>query len=285
MIFAAGVANAQSDADTAATKVTEKELQHEIALYGGGGMSVLNYSLDMGGSKSDINGSVGGVAGAGYIWNINHYLGIVTGLEVTVCDAKTTYETISTEKKYGAGLDRFIFKYSMHNYVEEQDIVFLSIPAMLQYSVPLTKSAKFYLSGGFKIGLPLRAEATIFPGTVATTGSFYFEQQIYENEVRERGFYSDSPSAISRDIDVKMSIAASLETGARFFLTENILFYASAYLDCGLNNIRSTKNNELLNYQEHNPSVWKYASVLNTPHVNKVKTFAAGLKIKVSFGW
>jgi opacity protein-like surface antigen len=280
MIFVAGAAKAQSNADTA----TQKELRHEIALYGAGGMSVLNYSLDMGGSKSDINGGIGGVAGIGYTWNINYHLGIVTGLEMTVCDAKTAYENISTEQKYGSGSDKFIFKYSMQNYIEEQNIVLLSIPAMLQYSVPLTKSAKFYLSGGFKIGLPVRAEATIFPGTVATTGNFYFEKQIYD-DVPERGFYSASPPSISRNIDMKVAIAASLETGARFFLTENILLYAGAYLDCGLNNIRSTKNRELLNYQEYNPSVWKYASVLNTPHVNKVKTFAAGLKVKISFGW
>ncbi|MDR0714239.1 MAG: hypothetical protein LBF89_08280, partial [Bacteroidales bacterium] len=59
----------------------------------------------------------------------------------------------------------------------------------------------------------------------------------------------------------------------------------SAYLDYGMNNIRTSQDKNIINYQILSPQDFKYASVLNTPHVNKVKTFGAGLKVKVSFGW
>jgi hypothetical protein len=299
ILAATGVAEAQSvifrsvndttvtlsETDTTVRHVNE--LRHEIALYGAGGMSVLNYSPDMNGSKTDGLGAIGGI---GYTWNINYRLGITTGLEVTSYNAKTTYDAISMDKNYGAGVDRFNFRYSMSNYVEEQDVTFIMIPAMLQYSVPLSGSAKFYVSGGCKVGLPIRANATIFPGTVNTSGHYYFENQTYisrpDVNMEQYGFVSGlKPDPIESDIDVTVLITASLETGARFYLTDNILLYTGAYVDYGLNSIRSEKSRNLINYQEHNPSELKYASVLNTPHVNNVKVLGAGLKVKISFGW
>jgi hypothetical protein len=283
----------ETDTDTTETETdTEKkeirEPRHEIAIFGAGGMSVINYSLNMNGSKTDGTGGISGHAGISYIWNINPNAGLVTGVEVASYGAKTTYNSISSSKDYGAGFDKFKFTYSINNYIEEQDITLVSIPVMMQYSQYISGSIKFYLLGGLKFGLPVQSEASIFPDVVNTWGDFYvYEKQIY-TELPKYGFVSDlrpSPGSITDDIDLTVLVTASLETGARFFLTKNILLYTGAYLDYGLNNIQSTKDKQLVNYQEFNPSTLKYASVLNTSHVNKVKIFGAGLKVKVSFGW
>jgi hypothetical protein len=283
MIFPAVGIKAQTN--TANDEQSVSELRHEIALYGGGGMSALNYSLDMGGSKTDGAGGISGFAGIAYTWNINYHFGIVTGLELASYGAKTTYDAISGEKMYGEGNDRLNFQYSMNNYIEEQGITFLSVPVMLQYSVPLHGTKKFYVAGGLKLELPVNPKATIFPGTVNTLGYYSFENQTY-TDLSKYGFYSNhKPGSIENDIDMSISIAASLETGVRFLLTKKILLYTGAYLDYGLNDVRSTKDKDIIAYQEFDPSVLKYASILNTSHASKVKIFGAGLKVKVSFGW
>ncbi|MDR0385468.1 MAG: outer membrane beta-barrel protein [Prevotellaceae bacterium] len=284
ILATAGIANAQ---DTVTANKAAKELRHEISIYGAGGISAFNYSLDMGGLKTDGANSFSAIIGAGYTWNINDRLGIATGFEMTKYGAKASYDAISGSRIYGKESGRFNFIYAMNNYVEEQEIICLSIPAMLQYSVDLTNHTKFYMSGGCKLGLPVRAEATIFPETVNTSGYYYFENQSYTDKP-ELGFVSGlNPDAVTDDIHVvHLSVTASLETGARFSLKDNILLYTAAYIDCGLNNIRSEKyRSDLINYQEYNTANLKYSSVLNTSHAGKARIFGAGLKVKVSFGW
>jgi hypothetical protein len=290
IVATVGIAKAQTDASNS-DKATN-DLRHEVGILGGGGMSVLNYSLNMGGSKTDGADGISGFAGIAYTWNITHRIGIATGLELIRYGAKTTYETITSDPNdpgntYNAGdhVFRMLFNYTMENYVEEQTAAFLTIPVMLQYSVPLSGTKKFYVSGGLKFGLPINAKATIFPGTVTTSGYYSFQNQPY-TDLPQYGFISaEALASTTNDIDVSVLLTASLETGVRFCLTDKILLYTGAYLDYGLNNLRSTKDKELLNYQVLIPSELKHASVLNTSHVNNVKTLGVGLKVKVSFGW
>jgi hypothetical protein len=263
-------------------------LRHEVAVYVAGGMSELNYSLDAKGSKTGGNSIISSLFGLGYTWNITECLGIVTGLEISNYSAKTAYDAVTDERIYGSGIDRLKFGYSMNNYIEEQDVLLLSIPAMAQYSTPLSNTIKYYLAGGLKIGLPVKSEATVFPGTVRTWGEFISydsERQTYFDDLPQHGFMYGQPPSFETDIDTHISLIASIESGAQFALYSKILLYTGIYLDCGLNSIRSAKDRQLINYQEFNPSALKYASVLNTAHVNKVRIFGAGLKVKISFGW
>jgi hypothetical protein len=277
---------------TSVSKTAMRELRHEIAIFGGGGMSVLNYSLDKGGSRTDGTDGISGLAGISYTWNINARIGIATGLEIAGYGAKTTYDAVSNEKAYGTDRDKFYFEYKINNYIEEQSIVFFTVPVMLQYSVPLSETKKFYLSGGLKAGFPVNAKATIFPGAVNTSGRFEFEHQTYEDDafLEEYGFFSNlRPGSLTSDIDTNISLAASLETGVQFRLYKNILLYTGAYFDLGLNNIRSTDNRDLITYQDPSilkfANILKFASVLNTEHINNVRILGAGLKVKVAFGW
>jgi hypothetical protein len=266
---------------TTVNKRPEPVIRHEIGLYVGGGMSALNYTLDARGSKTDGSGGISGHIGLTYTWNINDYFGIVTGAELASYGAKSSYDAVAGNRMYG----ECHFHYSINNYVEEQSITFISIPVMFQYSAFLDDVKKIYLAGGFKLGLPVNAAATLFPGTIKTWGEYVFEKQPYD-DITEKGFEpARKPGSIPLDIDETLFLAASLETGVRFVLTDKILLYTGAYCDYGLNNIRSSKNNDIIAYQEITPSILKYASILNTGHVNKVKIFGAGLRVRVSFGW
>jgi hypothetical protein len=288
LVTTAGNTGAQTSTEesTADAKQNEvKKLRHEVAVYGAGGMSALNYSLDKGGSKTDGENSISGIAGIGYTWNINESVGIVTGIEATTYGAKTSYDLAKADREYGVGIDKFKFMYTIGNYVEEQDIVMLLIPVMAQYSVPLSDKIRFYLAGGGKVGFSMQAQATVFSNSVNTSGHYYYENQTY-TDLPKYGFVSErNPKSTVVDIDTKALVTASIETGARFVLHEKILLYTGAYLDYGLNNIRSVKDRHLINYQEFNPSVLKFGSVLNTAFVNNVKVLGVGLKVRLSFGW
>jgi hypothetical protein len=290
-VVTVGIAKAQTDTLNN-EKATTGELRHELGIVGGGGMSVINYSLNMSGIKTDGTGGISGFVGISYTWNVNRNIGILTGLDLISYGAKTTYETIENNVLYqDAHIDNFYYR--MDNYIEEQSVACLSIPMMLQYSVPLSGNKKFYMSGGFKLSFPINAKATIFPGIVTTRGYINFDGQTYysdgDSDVERYGFVTNKQLASStNDIDVNVFLSVSLETGARFYLTDKILLYTGVYLDYGLNNIRSTKHKELLYYEERTPPLYpvlKHASVLNTSHVNDVKTLGVGLKVKVSFGW
>jgi hypothetical protein len=263
---------------------SSETFRHEITIYGAEGVSSLNYSLDKEGGNSGENSIISGMLGVGYTWNINEYIAVVTGLEISKYGALTIYENISDERIYGTDRNRFNFKYSISKYEEKQVLMLLSIPVLAQYYIPLSGSVKFYMTGGFKLGLPVRSRATISPNTFATSGYYYFENQTY-TDLPQHGFVSGQQlNSTVTDIDMNISLAASVETGARFFLYSNILLYIGAYFDGGLNNLRTITDQLLINYQTLNPSVFRYESILHTNHVNKVKIFGIGLKMKISFG-
>jgi hypothetical protein len=273
------------DTDTTVNKKYNADIRHEISVYGGAGLSVINYSLDKSGSRTDGSSSVAGILGIGYTWNINDNFGLATGIEMSRYDGKASYDIISGEKEYGTGDDRFRFDYSMRNYIEEQSAVMISIPAMAQYSAPLSDHVTFYLAAGFKFGLPVNAKATIFPGNLSASGHYYFENRTYYDDLPQYGFANSKPASVTSDIALKVSAAMSIESGVRFSIMDNMRIYTGAYFDCGLNNIRSKHEDMLVNYHELNPSAYTYSSVLNTVHADKIKIFAVGLKLKISFGW
>jgi hypothetical protein len=279
------VSGATTRTDTAAGK-TSRYIRHEFSVSGAAGLSVINYSLAKNGARSDGPSGMAGTLGIGYTWNINENFGLVTGLEVSTFGGKASYDAVSGEKEYGTGDDRFRFSYSMTKYVEEQTATMLSIPAMVQYSAPLSDPVTFYLAAGFKFGLPVKAQATIFPGTLNTTGYYYFENRTYFDDLPQYGFASSTPATVTSDVAMKISAAMSIESGVRFSLTNSIRAYTGAYIDYSLNNIRSKAEDEILvSYNEPNPSVFTYKSVLNTTLADKVRLFAVGVKLKISFGW
>jgi hypothetical protein len=271
--------------ETSATDGQVKQLRYEIAIYGSIGMSALGYSLDKDGRRSSAGNNISDIIGTAFTWNISEHIGIVTGIERTKYGAKAAYNGISGEKIHGTDIHRFKFQYLMTGYVEEHYITLLSIPVMVQYSVPLTHSIKYYLSGGFKLGLPTKNKAVILSNTLNTSGYYYFENQTYTS-LPQYGFVSESsPKSTETDIDVNALLTASVETGTRFSIFNNTLLYTGIYFDYGLNDIRATKDRQIIEYQKFNPPILKYGSILNTTNVDKMKIWNAGVKLQLSFGW
>ncbi|MDR1170782.1 MAG: PorT family protein [Prevotellaceae bacterium] len=258
-----------------------RESKHELSIYGLGGYSPVNLALDRGGSKS---GSMGGGAGLGYTFNINSFLGIVTGVEMAVYGTEVSFDDISGKYPVGANEWQMEFSYSLNNYKEKQSITVFSIPVMAQYSLPLgSGSTKFYASGGFKLGFPLSAKTDIMPGTAKTSGYYAHENITYEN-LPQHGFVTDLVlQNVKQDLKPGFSAALALEAGARFSLTDKINLYTGVYLDCGLNSVQKANDKHLLEYDSFNETTFKHNSVLDTGLVSKANLLSAGLKLRIGF--
>jgi hypothetical protein len=254
---------------------------HEISLYGSGGLSSLNYRLS---GDATTSGSIGFGGGIGYTYNINAVWGIATGVEIGFFGGKAAYGSLSDGYEYGTtgSEDHFLFRYSLGGYEEKQRVTLLSVPVMAQFKTPVSRSVHFYLSGGFKFGLPVSAKATISPGTATTSGEFSYEQVTYD--VEKYGFVTGLRLADTKnDVDLGFSTALAVETGFRFSLSHRIALGVGAYLDYGLNSVQSVNDRHILDYQIADPSTFIHHSVLHTALTDKIHLFDAGVKIRIIF--
>ncbi|MDR1595099.1 MAG: hypothetical protein LBS43_11555 [Prevotellaceae bacterium] len=254
---------------------------HEFSVYGMGGLSSLNYTLSSGGSQSN---GFGGSGGIGYTFNISDSWGVTTGAEIGIFGSKIAYGSLNDSYE-GYADDYFSLTYSMNNYEEQHKVTLFSVPLMAQFKRPLGGGfTHFYFAGGFKIGLPVTAKATIAPRTISASGYFHYEEVEYV-DLDEYGLANNLQlPKTTADVDLSFSAAAIVETGVRFSLRDNIALYAGAFLDYGLNSISSINDQPLVSYyQTYTSSTFGHNSILSTHHAD-ASIFSAGLKIRLSFG-
>jgi hypothetical protein len=266
-------------------KIPKRYFVHELSVYVSGGFSRMNCELDNGSGISS-SGGVSAAAGFNYTYNFNGSIAIVTGLGFSTCSGKLSLSDYSGSY---AGVDdqgdEFILDYSFHDvYRETQSIVLFTVPVMARYSTPLGRGqARYYLSGGLKLGLPVVARATITPGTVSTTGSYDYEDCTYYN-LLEHGFvdgYADDRT--KSNIRLNIMPLLSLETGIRIPLGYTTAMTMGVYLDYCPANIQHSADKHVLEYQSLSPAKFVYNSALNTNVVKKITLFNPGLKIGIIF--
>jgi hypothetical protein len=254
------------------------EQEHELSLYGIGGYFPVPYVLSGNGKKG---GNIGGSAGVEYIFHFNPSIGIIMGVEMADYRSKVSFGSAYDEYNTGTGKNMLKFSYSLRDFEERQNIMQLSIPIMVQYSLPLDSygSVSLYAAGGLKLGFPLKAKTRITQGTVTTSGYYPYENIEYKN-LPKHGFVTDEPLPdVRRDIDVGFSnTILAFDVGARFSLTDKIGLYTGLYLDYRL---LGTGNRQYRNLIEYNDPALIYNSVLNTGLMNRENMMSIGLKVKI----
>jgi hypothetical protein len=209
---------------------------------------------------------------------------MVTGVEAAMYGSKISFDYLSGEYVEGRSLNLFRFSYSLSGYEETQEVLALSVPVMMQFTLG-RGSTKWYFACGAKLGLPISARAGIKPGTATTTG-YYAHEDITYSDNPLLGFVTNAalPDTDS-DIELGYSASATVEFGRRFNIGSSTGLCISLFADYGLSDIRKTKNKSLLEYDSSNPSQFIHNSVMNTDLVDNVNRISAGVKIKISFGW
>jgi hypothetical protein len=289
LLWATASLQAQSDFQTQTEykqtepKIPKRYFVHELSAYVAGGVANINYKLNNG----TRSGGLGVGAGFNYAYNINGSVAIVTGLgfasyagELSLnSDYAETYPSIDDNG------DAFSLTYSFDGeYREKHSIVLFTIPVMARYSTPLgSSSMKYYASGGFKIGLPLVASATVTPSTVSTSGTYEYEARTYTN-LFDHGFVNGRLGD-KTDSRIRLGVTPllSLETGLRIPIGYTTAVTAGLYLDYSLGNVQKSNDKHVLEYQSFLPTQFNYNSVLNTAMVKKITLFNTGLKIGIVF--
>ena len=262
--------------------------QHELSIYAGGGLSTLNYKTTIGDQKDGF----GGQFGVGYQYFFTGNIGLNTGLELSLHNAKTTFGNVS-DRYMAKDIDgqNFEFRSTVSNYEEKQNAMFLNIPIMLQYQ--FEGENKFYIAAGGKIGIPVNGKYKTSGATIKNSG--YYPQEDLEHTTQEfLGFGTFTGRDMDDDVDFKVAFILSAELGMKWKIGDNLSLYTGAYLDYGLNDIqKDSRTKNFVAYNTANPKEFTTNSILaskfsmdgNTimTFTDKVSPLAAGIKIRLAF--
>ena len=269
--------------------------QHEISVYGGGGLSSLNYKPTFGDQKLRL----GGHTGIGYHFFFAPKWAIGTGLEFACYNAKFTMNNLDvrymTTDRDG---DRFEFRSMVNDYEEKQRATMLQIPLMLQFQTPMAESTRqFYAAAGGKIGFPLNGKYNN-KASFINAGYYAHENALYDTQ-EFMGFGAFPNRKTKGGLDFKTAFFLSAEAGIKWRLNDKFSLYTGAYLDLGLNNIVKTQNAAsqpfIVEYNNANPTAFAANSIIKSQYpqggnattqafTEKVKPIALGIKVRLAFG-
>jgi hypothetical protein len=269
---------------------------HEFSVYGGGGLSTLNYKL----SHGDRSAGFGGDFGVGYtFFRVNErgvetgkvfreYWGIHTGIGLGLYNAKSK---LNNQEAITKGLDdgdvvfnKFDLHTTLSGYNETQNAIFLNIPVMAQFQID-----QFYVMGGFKFGIPVSGKFKSKNATL-TNKAYYIEAENWANTQEFMGYGKFPGMNIDGNIDFGLSTMFALESGMKWRIGDNLSLYTGAYFDYGLNNVLKDGNLQFVNYDSKSPDKFTTNSVLSSyidsskssTFTDKVNTMAVGIKIRIA---
>ncbi|MDU1890369.1 MAG: outer membrane beta-barrel protein [Dysgonomonas sp.] len=266
--------------------------KHEISVYAGGGLSTLSYEAATG-KKSD---GAGGNLGVGYTYFFADNLGVNTGVEFALYNAKVKREAFNDVSRYltdSSDGEIYDFYSSIKNYEEKQEAMYLNIPLMLQFQYG--EKNKLYASAGVKIGIPVNAKYKSSASEITNKG-FFYDTGNWAEDQEFRGFGTYSDYNYEEDIDFKIAYMFSAELGMKWQLTDKMGLYTGAYIDYGLNDIVKGENDRYFTKLEEtsdgikqvnnsflNSTIGYSSNTFRQELVDKVIPMAAGLRLRLSF--
>lgn len=271
-----------------------KEFQkHEFSVGLIGGIHTLDYDLSKGKQSKPFSGGIG----VGYTYFFKKNIGLATGLDLAFYNTKVTLdELVGNHTAFDHySQEYFDFNYTLRNYEEKQNALFINIPIMLHYQFTDGESVKFYAAGGGKIGLPISGKYKSEGADLSTYG-YYPDSDVTLTSQTFRGFGDFATRKQDNEQKYKMSFSLAVELGAKWRLPNDLSLYTGAYMDYGLNDIHKKDKQQgqhLVMYNEMNPESHIFNGIANSSHVqngemrtmvDKVNLLAYGLKVRLAFG-
>lgn len=273
---------------TCAIASSQEIVKHEISVWGSGGLSALKTGTNIGNAKNKAGGSVG----IGYSYIIDNNWSIGSGLELAFYNGKYTLNEFSDSYDANDGQYDFVFHTTLKNYKEKQNVTYLNIPIMATFQRPMVGKSNFYISAGFKFGIPVKKNMKVLNADFNNYG--YYPE--WENPIQDdpyfMGFGVFKSSGKKGNLELKTSCILSVETGLKWSLKDNLGLYTGVYLDYGLNDIKKNSDKKLIQYNTANPSDYIHNSGISSHYilddndrslVDKIHTMAVGLKAKLAF--
>jgi hypothetical protein len=208
----------------------------EWRVQAGGGSSTFKFQSDLMMPDKDVaKAGFGGNLGVDYTYFFSPYFGFSVGMELAMYNNSiASPNTLFTEQPIETppGLQgNFFLRTQYDGITEKQTAVFLQLPVMLRFQLPMGKHF-FYLAAGGKYGMPLSASYTQTISTLTTTGYSDDFQQIFEN-MPNHGFETQNNVRLSDNLKLTSNFILAVETGMKWQTTEKSAFYTGIYLDAG----------------------------------------------------
>ena len=266
------------------------QYKNEFSLYGGGGMSTLNYNVTAG----KQNNGFGGAFGLSYRFFFSEKIGLGTGAELAFYNAKYTLDNLSQQYMTTdlEGTD-FEFRSVMTNYKETQQALMLQIPLMLQFQTG--NKHQFYAALGGKAGIPLSGKSESSSASIVNSG--YYAEENYEYTTKEfMGFGTFTGRSANYSLNFQTAFFASAEAGVKWKLKNKLALYTGVYLDYGLNNFykENSTAQQFVTYNTASPRDFTENSILTSQYTqngnsqsftDKIAPLAVGIKINLAFGF
>jgi hypothetical protein len=261
----------------------------ELSVYGGGGMSALQYTVNTG----MLVPGYGGHLGAGYRYFLNESVGFVTGLEMAMYNNVFKPEQFVFNKSGNDGIYPFEFR-SAGDVIEKQRAMMLQVPVMLQLQTKFDKAYNLYGTFGGKVGIPLFGTYNI-NAVYSNSGYYPFEDYTYTTQ-RFRGFGDYNEKLTNGSLEFNsIALFISAELGMKWNIrirrTQQIL-YTGFYFDLGVSNIRKIDTDKLTPPDKlvvpdyvNNQFNLKVNSIFQEYYPGKVTPIAAGIKIQLAYGY
>jgi outer membrane protein OmpA-like peptidoglycan-associated protein len=271
---------------------------HEFAIHAGGGYSALRYDL----SQGKRLGGLGADLGVDYSYFFNKRFGIGTGAGMALyrSSSRLNGNTFVIPNLQG-NMDVYDLRTTLDRYKERQRTWMITIPLLLHYQTDLyqevsrsrgavTDAPKFYLRGGIKVGIPVSASYAVKNASL-TNVRYYPNQNVILSNRPVEGLGTFSGRSFNERLSLKPSWVATVETGIKWYVDDNLWLYTGIYFDYGLNNINKSQHNEyFLNMSETDPASFTTRSVLAAQQSGKnltgaLSTMAVGFNFRLAFGY
>jgi len=270
--------------------------QHKFSIWGGGGLSSLDYSVTTAAKwfcAGKHNNGFGGHFGLGYNYSFSNNLSITTGFEYARYRARFNADSLYSVHSNAIDIeDGSFFEYRsiVTKYDEKQNASFLQIPIMVQYEFGNQK--QFFVAGGVKFALPLSGKHNYKANTFNNSGYYSEENYEYEKQLFV-GFGEFNNRASKGAFELKTAYLTSFEAGGIIKMFDDVWsLYIGAYFDYALNNTVNLQSLPLVEYNSENPYNFTLNSVTNSQYIhndlnqsftNKINPIAIGVKLRLSF--
>ena len=229
-------------------------------------------------------------AGLHYGHFFNKTVGLGVGLQFSWANAYATYNwnEVTTGLTHPSNPNTpYNLTTGFNNFVERQNIGYLSIPVEVLFRKKLNDRAAFIGGVGLALDLPLYGKYIAKGGSYSTTGVFPALGNYAIENMPEHGFstYTTTQGAkFNNRAKVGGSVIADL--GFRVAMNDNWGMYFGLYAGYGFTNLLGgAKTDEMLMINATDPSRIDYRGTFDSNETGKANLIRAGVKIAIDFGW
>ncbi len=280
------VAQQSSGAPASNTQWGASEHDNYIGVNFGGGLNTALYKPANGTQGLGF----GFDAGLHYGHFFNKTVGLGVGLQFSWANAYATYNWNEvTEGLTHASNPNTPYNLTtgFNDFVERQNIGYLSIPVEVLFRKTLNNRAAFIGGVGLALDLPLYGKYIAKSGSYSTTGVFPALGSYAFSDMPEHGFSTYTTTQDAKwNNRAKVGGSVIADLGFRVALNDHWGMYFGLYAGYGFTNLLAqAKTEEMIMVNADNSAQIDYRGTFDSNEASKANLLRAGVKIAIDFGW